>query len=57
ALQQAGFYGGGIDGKVGPLTQKAIEDFQRSKGLKVDGKVGPMTWGELEKHLSEGTQQ
>lgn len=51
ALKNAGFDVGTIDGKIGPKTKKAIEDFQRSKGLKVDGKVGPMTWSELEKYL------
>lgn len=51
ALKNAGFYAGPIDGKIGPKSKKAIEDFQRSKGLKADGKVGPKTWGELEKYL------
>ena len=53
ALKHAGFYGGNIDGKGGPLTQKAVEDFQKSKGLKVDGRVGQVTWVELVKYLSE----
>ncbi|MDO8525938.1 MAG: peptidoglycan-binding domain-containing protein [Candidatus Omnitrophota bacterium] len=51
ALKNAGFYAGSVDGKIGPRTKKAIEEFQRSKGLKADGKVGPMTWAELEKYL------
>jgi len=51
ALKNAGFDIGTIDGKIGPKTKKAIEDFQKSKGLKVDGKVGPKTWAELEKYL------
>lgn len=51
ALKNANFYTGDIDGKIGPMTRKAIRDFQRSKGLVVDGKVGPKTWGELEKYL------
>ncbi len=51
ALKNAGFDVGTIDGKIGPKTRKAIEDFQRSKGLKADGKVGPKTWGELERYL------
>ena len=56
ALKQAGYYGGNVDGKVGPVTQKAIEDFQRAKGLKADGKVGPRTWAELAKYLPEEKQ-
>jgi len=51
ALKNAGFYSGSIDGKLGPKTKKAIEEFQLSKGLKADGKVGPKTWAELEKYL------
>lgn len=51
ALKSAGFYTGAIDGKIGPKTKKAIEEFQRAKGLKADGKVGPKTWAELEKYL------
>ncbi len=54
ALKKAGFYTGAIDGKVGPKTKKAIEEFQKAKGLKVDGKVGPKTWAELQKYLVEG---
>jgi|694.fasta_scaffold50991_3 hypothetical protein len=33
----------GIDGNYGSLTRKAVEAFQRKKGLDVDGKVGPKT--------------
>lgn len=53
ALKNAGFYVGAIDGKIGPKSKKAIEEFQKSKGLKVDGKVGPKTWAELEKYLQQ----
>ncbi|MDD5119887.1 MAG: peptidoglycan-binding domain-containing protein [Candidatus Omnitrophica bacterium] len=51
ALKQAGFYSGSIDGKIGPKSKKAIEDFQNANGLKVDGKVGPKTWEALGKYL------
>jgi hypothetical protein len=53
ALKNAGFYAGAIDGKIGPKTKKAIEDFQRAKELVVDGKVGPRTWAELESYLAQ----
>ena len=53
ALKNAGFYTGSIDGKIGPKTKNAIEQFQKSKGLKADGKVGPKTWAEMEKYLSQ----
>lgn len=51
ALSAAGFYSGAIDGKIGALTQKAISDFQKSKGLKVDGIVGDKTWTALQGYL------
>lgn len=51
ALANAGFYRGAIDGKRGPLTRQAIEEFQRVNGLTVDGKVGPKTWGKLHAYL------
>ena len=53
ALKNAGFYTGSIDGKLGPRTKKAIEEFQKAKELKVDGKVGPKTWAELDKYLAQ----
>ncbi|MFA6079592.1 MAG: peptidoglycan-binding protein [Candidatus Omnitrophota bacterium] len=53
ALKNAGFYSGAIDGKIGPKTKKAIQEFQAAKGLTVDGKVGPKTWAELAKYLSQ----
>lgn len=52
ALKNAGLYFGALDGKIGPLTKKAIEEFQKMKGLKADGKVGPLTWAELQKYLT-----
>jgi peptidoglycan hydrolase-like protein with peptidoglycan-binding domain len=51
ALKNAGFYSGNIDGKIGPMTTKAIEAFQKENGLTVDGKVGPKTWAALGKYL------
>jgi len=52
ALKNANFYNGPIDGKIGPLTRKAIEEFQNANGLQVDGKVGTKTWAVLSKHLN-----
>jgi peptidoglycan hydrolase-like protein with peptidoglycan-binding domain len=53
ALKNAGFYAGTVDGKIGPRTKKAIEEFQKAKGLKADGKVGPKTWTEMQKYLTQ----
>ena len=52
ALKNAGFYTGNIDGKIGPQTKKAIEEFQKAKGLKVDGKIGTKTWSALSAYLN-----
>lgn len=52
ALKNAGFYAGSIDGKIGPKTKKAIEEFQKANGLNPDGKVGPKTWAALSVHLA-----
>jgi len=51
ALKNLNLYAGAIDGKMGPATKKAIEEFQKMNNLKVDGKVGPKTWALLSKHL------
>ncbi len=37
ALTDLGYNVGGIDGLMGPKTQKAIEAFQKAEGLEVDG--------------------
>ena len=34
---------GGIDGKLGSLTDKQIRDYQEEKELKIDGIVGEQT--------------
>jgi len=55
ALKNAGLYTGAIDGKIGPMTKKAIAEFQKTNGLSGDGKVGPKTWALLSKHLNPVT--
>lgn len=52
ALKNAGFYTGAIDGKIGPITKKAVIEFQKANGLEADGKIGPKTWAVLNKHLN-----
>jgi len=56
ALKNAGLYYANIDGKIGPITKQAIEEFQKKNGLKVDGKVGPKTWAVLDKYLHTGNK-
>lgn len=50
ALKAAGFYQGNVDGKSGPLTRQAVEEFQRINGLKADGVVGHQTWSKLQQY-------
>ncbi len=57
ALKNAGFYNAEIDGKIGPVTKKAIVDFQKAKGLQADGKVGPKTWEVLSGYLNPPPQK
>jgi peptidoglycan hydrolase-like protein with peptidoglycan-binding domain len=52
ALKNAGYYTEEIDGKVGPKTKKAVEEFQKANGLQVDGKIGSKTWSALSKYLN-----
>ncbi|MFA5362904.1 MAG: peptidoglycan-binding domain-containing protein [Candidatus Omnitrophota bacterium] len=56
ALKNAGYYTGSIDGKIGPKSSQAIENFQKGNGLKADGKVGPKTWGALSKYLNSASE-
>lgn len=51
ALKNAGYYNSAVDGALGPMTKKGIEEFQKANGLTADGKVGLKTWGELSKYL------
>jgi len=53
ALKNAGFYDGPIDGKIGPMTQKAIRTFQSGHSLKADGIVGAQTRTALATYLTD----
>jgi len=52
ALKNANFYAGEVDGKIGPKTKAAIEEFQKANNLKADGKAGPKTWALLSGYLN-----
>lgn len=47
ALKIVGFSPGKIDGVFGPLTQKAVMEFQKKAGLVADGVVGEKTTAAL----------
>jgi hypothetical protein len=47
ALIANGVDPGAVDGDFGVLTERAVVEFQTSRGLEVDGVVGPMTWNAL----------
>lgn len=51
ALKNAGYYAGGMDGKIGPSSREAIRNFQHDNGLTADGVCGKATWAKLKTHL------
>jgi N-acetylmuramoyl-L-alanine amidase len=40
-----------VDGDFGSLTEEAVYDYQRSRGLDADGVVGEQTWNALDTHM------
>ncbi|HEX6963896.1 MAG TPA: serine hydrolase, partial [Lacipirellula sp.] len=46
----------GVDGDFGPMTESAVIDFQKSKGLQASGVVGPETWKALGALVAEGPE-
>ena len=43
ALQQQGYYHGGVDGLIGPLTRAAVADYQRDHGLYITSAIDQPT--------------
>ena len=42
-LREAGYYGIDTTGYYGPITERAVRNYQRSRNLLVDGIAGPQT--------------
>ncbi len=42
-LADLGYYTGSVDGKNGPMTKRAVKDFQKDKGLKATGALDSKT--------------
>jgi Caspase domain/Putative peptidoglycan binding domain len=45
-----------VDGLFGPVTKRAVADFQSRRGLRSDGKVTPRTWTELRSVVRDAHQ-
>ena len=54
ALKLLGFYTGGVDGKFGSGTKKAVMQFQRANGLTADGLAGTQTQKLLYSQVDSG---
>lgn len=50
SLKALGFFSGATDGSFGPITTKAVKDFQNAAGISADGIVGSMTWKAIENY-------
>lgn len=46
-LKEIGYNPGALDGKLGSITRRALEDFQKDYGLKISGYIDKKTWEEL----------
>lgn len=52
-LKQLGYYYGSITGKFGDLTEKAVKEFQKAKGLNADGVAGRKTLDMIETAIKD----
>lgn len=46
-LKEIGYNPGALDGKLGSITRRALEVFQKDYGLKISGYIDKKTWDEL----------
>lgn len=52
ALTDLGYYSGPVDGRVGPLTRRAIRAFQKDRGLPQDGRADETLYAQLRSAVS-----
>jgi len=57
SLANRGYYGGAVDGLVGPQTMGALRDFQRAEGLPVTGHLDEETIEKLGVQIEEERPQ
>jgi Putative peptidoglycan binding domain len=55
-LANLGFYHGALDGQIGPLTCKAVAEFQARVGFEITGDIDDATLGKL-LHRHDATHQ
>ena len=54
-LTKLGYYTGNVTGNFGDLTQRAVMDFQRAKGLTADGIAGKRTLAAINADYASGS--
>ncbi len=55
ALQDKGLYKGQVDGKWGPQTKQAVQQFQKQNGLKQTAQLDQPTLGDLQNGSMNGS--
>ena len=53
-MTAAKFDTGGVDGRFGAKTEKAVKELQEQAALEIDGIVGPATWEVVNTFEAEG---
>ncbi len=56
-LKSLGYDPGPVDGRIGPRTRRAIETFQRDRGLQSDGKVSRSLASALQAEIQENMRK
>src|SRR3546814_1065197 len=54
-LARLGYYRGGVDGQVGPMTRSAVRAFQEDTGMRPKGRIEPALLTEVSQRMAENT--